>query len=96
MKFRKGTTGGFTLIELLVTIVIVAVLATLAVVSYTRYMRKAHTQEALNFLLEIKIKQEQYYSTYHQYASADLYPADEYNAGNDYKPLMSARPARFI
>lgn len=86
--FQKWTKRGFTLIELLVTIVIVAVLATLAVVSYTRYMRRAHTQEALNFLLEIKLKQEQYYSTYHQYASADVYPTDEYNQSNDYKPLL--------
>ena len=66
----KRRAAGFTLIELMVTVVVLAVLATVAVVSYTKYAQRARTQEAINFLNEIKLKQETYYGTYQQYVSA--------------------------
>jgi prepilin-type N-terminal cleavage/methylation domain-containing protein len=73
---------GFTLIELMVTVIIVAILATVAVVSYKKYAARARTQEAIGFLMEIKMKQETYFTTYDQYVSSDpggetMYPAGD-------------------
>jgi type II secretory pathway pseudopilin PulG len=53
----------------MMTVVILGILATVAVFSYKRYASQARTQEAIAFLLEIKLKQETYYTTYGQYAS---------------------------
>jgi type IV pilus assembly protein PilE len=62
---------GFTLIELMVTVVILAVLAVVATASYIRYMRRAHTQEAISMLGDIRIRQEMYYQANSRYACSD-------------------------
>lgn len=86
-RFRSSRArGGFTLIELMVAVVILSVLATVAVFSYRRYAARARSQEAMAFLLEIKLKQETYFATYGQYATTDpynnFYPAGD-PAGGD-------------
>ena len=61
----------------MVGVVIIAVLATVAVVSMKKYSQRARTQEAINFLLGIKTKQETYFLTYKHYASTNnLYPVN--------------------
>ena len=79
---RTNRGRGFTLLELMVTVVILSILATVAVFSYKRYSQKARTQEAINFLYEIKLKQETYYQSYGQYVTAGkrpvILPSKEY------------------
>lgn len=70
MRSRRKESG-FTLLELMVTVVILSILAVVAVASYKRYSMAARTQEAINFLYEIKMKQESYYQAYGQYVTAD-------------------------
>lgn len=72
---------GFTLIELMIVVVIVAILATVAGQSYKRFTRRARVQEAISLLGDIRIKQENYYQTYHRYVSSgasddDFWPKD--------------------
>ena len=76
---------GFTLVELMVTLVVLAILTVVAVVSYSKYTRKAKMMEAIDFLTNIKMKQETYFGTYGQYvdtasspatfSSSDFYPS---------------------
>jgi len=73
--------SGFTLIELMVAVVILAVLATVAVVSMKKYSQRARTQEAINFLLGVKTKQETYFLTYQHYAST-----------NNFHPVNASTP----
>lgn len=66
---RPTSMRGFTLIELMVTVALLGILATVAVASYSRYAQEARTQEAITFLMEIKLKQETYFTTYGQYTT---------------------------
>jgi len=50
-------------------VAILAVLAIVAVTSYKSYVRRARLSEGKTLLQEIKMKQEQYFSTYSQYVS---------------------------
>lgn len=70
----KRKESGFTLLELMVTVVILSILAVVAVASYKHYSMSARTQEAINFLYEIKMKQETYYQAYGQYVTAEPNP----------------------
>jgi prepilin-type N-terminal cleavage/methylation domain-containing protein len=67
---NPGPTKGFTLIELMITVTILAVLAVVAVASYKRYMFRAQSAEGKDILMEIKMKQEHYFSTYSQYITS--------------------------
>ncbi len=78
---RPLTCAGFTLIELMIVVVIIGILATVAGQSYKRFTRRARVQEAISLLGDIRIKQENYYQTYHRYVStgatsADFWPKD--------------------
>ena len=57
----------FTLIELMITVVVFSILTVVATVSYSKYIRKAKVNEVINFMTDIKIKQETYFSQYGQY-----------------------------
>jgi prepilin-type N-terminal cleavage/methylation domain-containing protein len=77
----RRSVAGFSLLELMVVVVIVGILATVAGQSYKRFTRRARVQEAISLLGDIRIKQENYYQTYHRYVStgasdADFWPKD--------------------
>jgi len=61
--------SGFTLVELMVVVTILSVLAIVAITSYKYYMHRAYGQEARGLLLDIKMKQEQYFATWSQYVT---------------------------
>lgn len=67
---------GFTLVELMFVVAILGVLSVVAVASYRGYMKKAYSQEAIAFLLDIKMKQETYFMTYSQYVDTGATPED--------------------
>jgi len=78
---HRPSRAGFTLLELMIVVVIIGVLATVAGQSYKRFSRRARVQEAISLLGDIRIKQENYYQTYHQYVSTgtgdvDFWPKD--------------------
>lgn len=66
---RLNASRGFTLVELMVVVAILAVLTITAITSYRYYARRAYAQEARQLLLEMKMKQEQYFSEYGQYVT---------------------------
>ena len=63
---QRRSAAGFSLLELMVVVVIVGILATVAGQSYKRFTRRARVQEAISLLGDIRIKQENYYHTYHR------------------------------
>ena len=67
---------GFTLVELMFVVAILGVLTVVAVASYRGYMKRAHNQEAVAFLMDIKMKQETYFMTYSQYVDTGTGPND--------------------
>jgi prepilin-type N-terminal cleavage/methylation domain-containing protein len=78
---KNSRVFGFTLIELMVVVTIIGILATVAGQSYKRFARRARVQEAVSLLGDIRIKEENYYQTYHQYVSSgnsdsDWWPKD--------------------
>ncbi len=80
---------GFTLIELMTVVAILAVLATVAVFSYKSYMRKARSQEAIAFLMDIRMKQDTYFMTYSRYV-------DTGDNADDYFPTMLSSPTEWL
>lgn len=73
---------GFTLVELMFVVAILGVLSVVAVASYKGYMKKAHAQEAIAFLMDIKMKQETYFMTYSQFVDTGNTPEDMFPALN--------------
>jgi len=61
--------GGFTLVELLIVVAIIGVLAAIAAVAYNKYVEHARESEAVGFIGNIRLKQEAYRMTFHQYAN---------------------------
>jgi len=53
----------------MITIAILAIMAVVAVASYKKYVFRAQAEEGKNLLMDLKAKQEQYFSTYSQYVS---------------------------
>jgi prepilin-type N-terminal cleavage/methylation domain-containing protein len=87
--------GGFTLVELMAVIAILSVLTVVAVFSYKKYTQRAHFQEGAAFLMDIKMKQEQYFMTYSQFVStgdsdAAFFPADSVFTPSPSRPLPAA------
>ena len=69
MKATINNARGFTLIELMIVVAILAILAAVAIVSYTRYTQQAKNSEATAILADIRLKQEAYRATFHQFAN---------------------------
>lgn len=68
MRLRHST--GFTLIELLVVVIIAAFLLMLALPSYQRYLLDTRRALASAALLEVMIRQEQYFLDHKRYAES--------------------------
>ena len=68
MRTDTQHSRGFTLIELMIVVAILAILAAVAIVAYGQYARKAKNAEATSVLADIRIKQEAYRASFHQYA----------------------------
>jgi prepilin-type N-terminal cleavage/methylation domain-containing protein len=78
MRPTLKTVRGFTLIELMIVVAILAVLSAVAIVAYTRYTQRAKSSEATSILADIRLKQEAYRATFHQFAnvSQDVWMPD--------------------
>jgi type IV pilus assembly protein PilE len=61
--------AGFTLIEVMFAAVIVAILAGIAVPSYQHYILRARRSEVQQFMLELAIREEEYFQINHIYAA---------------------------
>lgn len=72
MRTYKQHCRGFTLIELMIVVAILAILATVAIVAYGQYAQKAKNSEATSVLADIRIKQEAYRASFHQYAGMQI------------------------
>lgn len=89
---RRRGIHGFTLLELMVVVVILGVLATVAVFSYKRYMRRARMQEGVAFLMDLKMKQETYFTTYSQYVDTGNSVSDFYPTDSSFRPNLLPVP----
>jgi prepilin-type N-terminal cleavage/methylation domain-containing protein len=91
---RNGTRQvGFTLIELMIVVAIIGVLAAVAIVAYRRYTIRAHNAEATSVLADVRLKEEAYRATFHQYANiGDVWvPASA--PGPDPRPFLNTSSA---
>lgn len=59
--------SGFTLVELMIVVAVLGVLAAVAIASYDAYIRRSRSAEATAMLADIRLKQEAYRGTFHQY-----------------------------
>jgi prepilin-type N-terminal cleavage/methylation domain-containing protein len=69
MKNKQNSSfqRGFTLLELMMVVVILGVLSIVAVTSYNKYIQRSRMQDAVAFLMDIKLKQESHFQIYSQY-----------------------------
>lgn len=69
MRGSTNQVRGFTLIELMIVVAILAILAAVAIVAYKAYIERSRNSEATSILADIRIKQDSYRATFHQYAN---------------------------
>lgn len=69
MEWTTNKSLGFTIIELMIVVVILGILSAVAIVAYSSYRDRARRSEGTTILADIRIKQEAYRSTFHQYAN---------------------------
>ena len=67
MKKQKG----FTLIEVMVVVVIVAILATIAIPSYREYVIRGHRRAAQAAMMDLAVRQQQFFVANRVYAAGD-------------------------
>lgn len=67
---KRQVNGGFTLIELMITVAIVGLLAAIAYPSYTQHVRKSRRSEALQMLMNVGSRQQQYLLDTRSYADS--------------------------
>ncbi|MCP4199120.1 MAG: prepilin-type N-terminal cleavage/methylation domain-containing protein [Proteobacteria bacterium] len=66
---KKSKKAGFTLIELMIVVGILGILAAVAIAAYGAYVKRSRNAEATAILADIRVKQEAYRATFHQYAN---------------------------
>jgi type IV pilus assembly protein PilA len=69
MDAKTRGSAGFTLIEMMIVVAILGILAAVAIVAYNKYVERSHNAEATGILADIRLKQEAYRATFHQYAN---------------------------
>lgn len=77
---KAGGMKGFSIIELMIAVAIVAILAAVALPNYVDYIRRGQVQEAFHFLLDYRIKLEQYFQDNKNYGKTGCGLGDK-NAG---------------
>lgn len=65
-------TRGFTLVELLIVIAIMGILASVAYPAYTSYVKKGNRADAVDTLLQLAGRMEEYYLNNDTYVGADV------------------------
>lgn len=53
----------------MIVVAILGILAAVAIVAYNKYVERSHNAEATGILADIRLKQEAYRATFHQYAN---------------------------
>lgn len=66
---RTGKRQGFTLIELLVAVAIVGIIAAIAIPSYGAYVINSRRAAAQSFLLQIVLREEEFFSSNRAYTT---------------------------
>jgi prepilin-type N-terminal cleavage/methylation domain-containing protein len=66
---RTNKKLGFTLVEVMIVVAILGILAAVAVGTYSIYIKRSRSAEATAVLSDIRVKQEAYRATFHQYAT---------------------------
>ncbi len=68
----KQTNKGFTLIELMIVVAIIGILAGVAYPSYTSYVKKANRADAIDSLLLLSGRMEEFYMNNDTYVGATV------------------------
>lgn len=76
----------------MIVVIIIGVLAAVAIVAYQKYVETSRETEAVGLLGSIRLKQEAYRMTFHQYANVSGVPSAGYTPG--FSP-MNGEPADF-
>lgn len=66
---RNRGQDGFTLVEMMVVVAVVGILSAVAIPAFRSYVHRSRTAEAVQFLAEIRQRQESYRSEFGQYCS---------------------------
>ena len=96
MVMSRRRSGGFTFIEALVIMVVFAILATVALPAYQSSMRKSGRSAAKGALMDIAMRQEQFFLNNRSYSTSlgGLGLPDPYYVNKTSDSVASTDPAR--